>query len=403
MIESKEVLIQRLRELPDETKRIYEKGIMNLAMIGQKTDFPQWVELVRQLPDDTPCSDVRQLLEETGLGRENHFDAWVNELMNRPDTGDSEEEKVTFAAFCIRIGQLRRNQNRTQENKLMQDYRDRFSSHPFFHHLYLMCLLDQDVVANAKDILELAKKNTERMPENAGVHHALAIAVADIFEATELSPAQRPEEEWLEEGLAASRKALRRDSEYPKFHCTAGRLLALQGEYDKALKEIAIAIDTENSKQSDYALRIGGYRMYYQRIQEKRHSVAMRQEVQRQLDTAQDLIRQMETSLGEMKENQARLEEDNRASLSKNMEFLGLFAGIVSFTIGGVSMSAALAERSVVGAAGLIVVLMGALLGVFAGFGIILHGYQGPKSRRNLLVLVLGGVILAIGVILCFL
>ena len=47
--------------------------------------------------------------------------------------------------------------------------------------------------------------------------------------------------------------------------------------------------------------------------------------------------------------------------------------------------------------------LMGALLGVFAGFGIILHGYQGPKSRRNLLVLVLGGVILAIGVILCFL
>lgn len=403
MIESKEQLIRQLQKLPDETERIYEKEIMNLAMIGQKTSFEQWTQLVLDLPDDTPVGGVKDLLEQTGLGRENHFDNWVDQLMIRPESTDPLEEKVTFAAFCIRIGQFRRNQDRTRENELMTKYRERFDHHPFFNHLLLMCLLDQDPVAKAKRVLELADDNTRTMPSNAGVHHALAIAVADIFEATELTPDQRPDAKWLERGVDASQVALELDPKYPKFHCTAGRLLALQEKYKEALKEISVAIDTENSKQSDYALRIGNYRMYYQRIQEKRHSVAMRQEVQKQLQTARGLIQEMETSMKEMENKQAILEEDTRSSLTKNMEFLGLFAGIVSFTIGGVSISGAMADRSLVGAAGLIVVLMGALLGVFAGFGVILHGYRGEKSRRNLLVFAMGALISAAGVFLCFL
>ena len=401
MIESKERLVAQLEQLPDETERIYEKKIMSLAMIGQKTDFDQWTKLVLDLPADMPCGDVRQVLEQTGLGRENHFDQWVDQLMNRPRSQDPREEKVSFAAFCIRIGQLRRNQDHTRENQLMNEYRERYDHHPFFNHLYLMCLLDRDPVTRAKRVLELADDNTRLMPSNAGVHHALAIAVADIFEATEITPELRPDSRWLERGVEASREALDLDGRYPKFHCTAGRLLALQGHYSEALKEIAIAIDTEDSRQSDYALRIGNYRMYYQRIQEKRHSVKRSREVQEQLDTARALIGQMEESLGQMKEHQARLEEDTRASLTKNMEFLGLFAGIVSFTIGGVSIAGAMSERSMLGAAGLIVVLMGAMLGVFAGFGVILHGVRGEKSLRNLLVFLMGAGIGAIGVYLC--
>ena len=403
MIASKAQLVEQLQELHDETERIYEKEVMNLAMVGQKTNFEQWTQLVLDLPDNAPVGNVKALLEQTGLGRENHFDSWVDELMTRPESTDPEEEKVTFAAFCIRIGQLHRNQNRTQETEGMAKYRERFDHPPFFNHRLLMSMLDQDPVAKSKRVLELADDNTRTMPSNAGVHHALAIAVADIFEATELTPELRPDAKWLQRGIEASEVALELDPKYPKFHCTAGRLLALQEKYKEALKEISVAIDTENSKQSDYALRIGNYRMYYQRIQEKRHSVAMRQEVQKQLQTARGLIQEMETSMKEMENKQAQLEEDTRSSLTKNMEFLGLFAGIVSFTIGGVSIAGAMADRSLVGAAGLIVVLMGALLGVFAGFGVILHGYRGEKSRRNLLVFALGAVITAAGVFLCFL
>ena len=253
------------------------------------------------------------------------------------------------------------------------------------------------------------------IPNNAGVHHAFAIAVADIFEATELQRESRPESSWLEKGEQAAMDALDLDPTYPKFHCTKGRILALRGNYEQALKEIAIAIDTENSKQADYALRIGNYRAYEQRIREKQRSEKQMALMQQQIDSAKVLSETMEQSLQDMEEKQKALEDENRASLTKNMEFLGLFSGIVSFTIGGISISGAVAERSIVGAAGLIVVLMGALLVVFAGFGIILHGYKDEvvtpegrtkvvgKSGRNKVVLLLGLLVAAAGVVLCYL
>ncbi len=403
MIESKEALVERLAALPEETERIYEKRVMDLAMVGQKPTFEEWARWVSSLPDDAPYRDIRELLRAMGLDGENHFDRWVDELMDRPYT-DAAQEKITFAAFCIRMGQLRRRQDRTREFQVMNEHRERFARrHPFFGHLYLMCLLDEDPVAKADKILRQAEENIGKMPENAGVHHALAIAVADIFEATEFDEARRPDPVWLSKGIAASETALEAEWGYAKFHCTQGRLLALQGSYGRALEEIATAIDLEDSSKSDYALRIGSYRMYAQRIGNKQRSEMVKCRVDEQIAAAQDLVRDMEFSLEDMKTKQAALEEETRGSLTKNMEFLGLFAGIVSFTIGGISIAGAMAEKSFVGAAGLLVVLMGALLTVFAGFGIILHGYRGEKSRRNAGVLALGMGIAAVGVILCFL
>ena len=113
MIASKAQLVEQLKGLHDETERIYEKEIMNLAMIGQKTSFEQWAQLVLDLPDDAPVSNVKDLLEQTGLGGKNHFDNWVDELMTRPESEDPEEEKVTFAAFCIRTGATRTGPGKT--------------------------------------------------------------------------------------------------------------------------------------------------------------------------------------------------------------------------------------------------------------------------------------------------
>jgi len=403
MITSKEELIRKLAALPDEIERKYEKEIMTLAMIGQKTDFDKWAKSVMELPDDAPCTDVKKLLETAGVGNEENFNRWVDELMALPASDDAEQEKAVFGAFCIRVGQLRRNQDRSQENRLMNEYRERFGSkHPFYNHLDLMRLLDQNPENQAQKVLELGERNRTVMPLNAGVHHAFAIAVADIFEATELTPEKRPDKEWLEKGERAAIEALDLDPDYPKFHCTKGRILALKGDYQQALREIAIAIDTENSKQADYALRIGNYRTYEQRIREKQRSEEQLAMVQKQIDSATALSAKMEASLTEMKDKQAELEEETRASLAKNMEFLGLFSGIVSFTIGGISISGAVAERSILGAAGLIVVLMGALLTVFSGFGIILHGYEGEKSKRNKAVLLMGILVAAVGVLLCY-
>ena len=100
------------------------------------------------------------------------------------------------------------------------------------------------------------------------------------------------------------------------------------------------------------------------------------------------------------------IEEKNKESTTKSMEFLGLFSGIVSFTIGTISISSEIEKFSAKHMAGLIIVLMGALMAVFAGFGIILHGTDirkedGRKDRRNLIFVLLGMAIVAGGFILC--
>ena len=82
MIESKEALVERLAALPEETERIYEKRVMDLAMVGQKPTFEEWARWVSSLPDDAPYRDIRELLRAMGLDGENHFDRWVDELMD---------------------------------------------------------------------------------------------------------------------------------------------------------------------------------------------------------------------------------------------------------------------------------------------------------------------------------
>ena len=79
MITSKEELIRKLAALPDEIERKYEKEIMTLAMIGQKTDFDKWAKSVMELPDDAPCTDVKNCWKRQVLAMKKISTAgWMN-------------------------------------------------------------------------------------------------------------------------------------------------------------------------------------------------------------------------------------------------------------------------------------------------------------------------------------
>ena len=95
------------------------------------------------------------------------------------------------------------------------------------------------------------------------------------------------------------------------------------------------------------------------------------------------------------------------------MEFLGLFSGIVSFTIGSLTLASNFTSEDAMKIAGLIVILMGALMCVFSAFGVILHGVFGtikdrktgePKHGfigRHLAVFVAGLLVVVGGILLC--
>jgi len=218
--------------------------------------------------------------------------------------------------------------------------------------------------------------------ENAG---------AELREALEAAP-----EHWLDQAKTSAIKAIAQDENYAKYYCTYGRIQALCGEFAEAMKNVNEAIALEKSSRTDYSIRIGQYSGYYQQFRSQQRL--------RLQEEAMDL---------QMREMKLAMEASEKETMAKNMEFLGLFSGIVSFTIGSLTISGAIAEQSIQKAAGLIVVLMGALMCVFAAFGMILHGFhavrRNEKSQwlersfiyRHLIVFVLGVLIVAGGIVFC--
>lgn len=173
------------------------------------------------------------------------------------------------------------------------------------------------------------------------------------------------------------------DRNYAKYYCTKGRLLTAKKGYVDAIHSITKAISIEDSSRSDYTLRVNQYQIHLQQAKNL-------QALDRTEHALNDKIQHFEDVI----------EQQTKESLIKNMEYLGLFAGIISFTIGSINIASSVAEQSLLAAAGLIIVLLGALLCVFAGFGFILHGVN-RKSPRNLIVFVMGVLIILGGVFFC--
>lgn len=353
-----------LAALPEETMREYELRVTEFSV--------RWDESVLR------GEDFRALLSAA-----------------REEAVAPETEKVAFAAFCVAVNHERRMKNSTEEARLLEAWKDIFGGHVFYRHLQVLSRTDQlenfrEIAwdeARLRELLQLCSENAAALGNNnVGGKHAFASTVALACENMPETMAEIQKNDrinWLNRALDAVTDALEK-ADYAKFYCTRARLLALDGKYDEALMSINEAIDKEDSGRPDYAIRVGRYLTYSQQFRAKKEIKAMESAMQASLEQYKDA-----------------LEEQEKQTLVKNMEFLGLFSGIVSFTIGSLTISGAIAEQSIKNAAGLIVVLMGALMAVFASFGIILHGMHNKKASRNLGVLALGFICVLGGLAFC--
>lgn len=357
-------LKKRFLSLPPETERAYEVQLVNIAMSDHTSEFAQL---------------LREMLDDKG-----------------------EEDPVRFAAFCALCEIRRRQKDYSHELRLLQEGEEQFADHPFYSHIKLLYYVDNFKYEDHEEILTLARRNTDRLPLNAGVWHAFADLTATAFETADFSGVEPPAAHWLSDALMAVDWALRLDPSYAKFHCTKGRLLALQGDFDQASALIREAVDLEDSHKSDYAIRINGYLNHLQQVQSKTQNRHMENKLSQYMEQQMEqYAQQIGVQQAELRQQTDRVMEELQDSMSKNLEFIGLFAGIISFTIGSISIAGSLAESSFAAAAGLIIVLMGALLCVFAGFGVVLHGFEKRKWIRNALVFLLGLGAAGIGLLIC--
>ena len=399
--------------MPTDTEILTESRIRDLAkeeiQASKKNKYIPTVQQMKDLLLALPAQTVRKF-ETDVVNYALKWDDTVikNELPNfieliGGENPSKEDRKLAFHAFCVAESYARRNENLSELKEIMQQYQAYFSNEPFLIHLDV-CSTIKELEAFRKtawtperleSVIKTARINMENLrgasnkPEegNIGGAHAFAETVLLAFEnASGLLDklTGTTKEDLLKEALDVMVETHIQDSKYAKFYCTHGRLFAVAGRYEEALDYLNKAIDKEDSSKADYPIRIGRYLAFAQQIRAQQQNFENRVAADEQLKTVTQAF-----------------EDQTKESTTKSMEFLGLFSGIVSFTIGSLTIGSAVAEQSIKHAAGLIIVLMGALMGVFAAFGIILHGAWGKKAIRNLIVLLLGlGIVLG-GIWLC--
>ncbi len=398
-IKDTETITMTKQELQALIREVYHKERAAENKGKKLLSTKEMYDLLKQLPAESSRTFEKTV---TGYGVawddsviKNEIYELIDVVKTQPEVSE-EADKVAFAAFSVAVNYERRMKNSTAEEKLLRDYEPYFAkNHIFYNHMLLLSKMEKMEnfresewdEASVRELMQIASDNADNMTDNVGGKHAFAETVALAFENVPqiMDSIQKTDKiSWINRGRNAAEKAIQATPDYGKFYCTHGRLMAVTGDYDTALSLLNEAIDKEDNQRSDYAIRIGRYLTFIQQIRARKQMAAMEQDANNNLE-----------------QYRAALEEQEKETIVKNMEFLGLFSGIVSFTIGSLTISGAIAEQSIKHAAGLIVVLMGALMAVFATFGIILHGICSKKAMRNVVVLLLGAAVVVGGIVFC--
>jgi len=373
---TKEQMRELLLSLPTQTERQFEKDIVKYAL--------KW--------DDSVFSYKEKAEDGTETTKKGELFTFIDPI--KEGNLSPEEHRLAFSAFCVAENHARRNENLSILTELDDTYRQYFKNEPFLLHLEVCTEIKKLEAYKQEDwenrdfdeVLKKAQTNMNNLTGNIGADHAYAELILLAFEnAPALLDhlAAKKKEKLLQTALDTMVAVHVKDS-YAKFYCTHGRLFAVAGKYDEALEYLNMAIDKEDSSKSDYPIRVGRYLTFIQQVRSQQQAEVNKKAADEQLNAVTKT-----------------LEDQTKDSTTKSMEFLGLFSGIVSFTIGSLTIGGAVAEQSIKHAAGLIIVLMGALMGVFSAFGMILHGFANKRTVRNLIVLLMGLAIIAGGMWLC--
>lgn len=346
-----DLVADSLRDLPAELSREYE---LNLTRLAQSTDTPGLVRCLKELLD-----------------------------------GSVDDDAAYAGFYCLNIV-YRRNRDYSLLERLMVTNEARFGRRPTFQHLQVLFTIDRGVGRRKDELIRWAFEDAEMNPENAGYVHLFADVVASLTEESDADVEREIVSKWLDEAVCAADRAIKLDSRYAKYYSTKARLLALRGQFHDSLELIRTAIDMEDSTRPDYAIRLGEYQSRRLWIQARRSDQAFALSS----SEAAAALEQRYSSLREELEVATRKIDE---STVRNLEFLGFFAGLISFTIASVQIAGA---QNADDATRLILVLTGGLLIAFAGFGAILESGRivGSVVRMGT-VGVIGAAIIAASVL----
>ncbi|MBT1166974.1 hypothetical protein [Bifidobacterium simiarum] len=188
-------------------------------------------------------------------------------------------------------------------------------------------------------------------------------------------------------GLLESFDKRPRDGWHPIFHVSYGRILACLGRYGEAQSEFSQAVDVENARYNDAGantIKASTYVTEMNEIFDARNTCNMlsnMRSLSSVIDDAQTAQRQRARELDDKMDELGRRFDNERIDM---LEFIGFFAGIISFVIASIQLGDGLAFPT---RALMVLILMGSLLVAFGSFSVLLESGRAvdpdePKRGR---------------------
>ena len=349
-----------LKNLPDEFSREYELKLTDYANSYTQSEIGILEKLIR----DFNTEFNRKIRKEESTEKKTAEE-------------ESVEEKIAYAAFYTLNIIYRRRLDKEAIDRLWTENQSWVMLHESYIHLKITLIikLGLDVIKLGADdsddeekLLEQDYTFLRKHHENAGYCHALCDLYATLCEKNEdLKTTLGPK--WKKRVFDEIDYAITKAPDYAKTYCTKGRILAIDGQFDRAEEMIREAISREDSAYEKYILRMIEYEGARLRIQAKRL-------------VAETGVEAIQKEIGNLKQ-----------SVRSNIEIVAFFSGIVSFVIGSLSLAQ---NQTAAHASLLIIALMGCLISVYAAFVALLRSVDASLRKEPLFcVAILGGLVAA--------
>lgn len=274
---------------------------------------------------------------------------------------------VAFLALCI---SFRRLKETSKYEAIIDQYGHLFSSFDLYPHFCSMMYKEKRNEESYQSAILYAEEAVTRLPNHEGVIHNYAeTIVIALEEGYGISP------NLLDKAGEQLNRAISLSPKYAKFHFTKGRMLSLKKQYKLANEAILKAIDLEDSSKKDYVLRINEYQSHLAVIRNLQLNAKL-----------EESIKGLETS-------KEAMEKSLESSKTENLQMLGFFVAIITFTIGSFNLTK---QESVMDTAFLLFILSGCLTISYVAFSMLFSDIK--KNRTKIFfAFILGCLLISLG------
>ncbi|MCK9472016.1 MAG: hypothetical protein M0Q88_09735 [Bacilli bacterium] len=283
---------------------------------------------------------------------------FIEGIINIIDNNENPYQ-ARFEAFYILCVYYRRLKEITKFSLLLDKYQDEFRNEDLYKMQKAVYLKTKngchDDLLHALSIWSTLENVYTKSP---AFIQAFADTVALAFENDVLTVEKEDNRLLLDKAIKQIKEALW-IREYSKYYATLGRLLAIQGEYEKTIEYINLAIDKEDSSNSDYAIRIGDYQNLLTSINIKR-------------------ILKETKNLNTLRSDLEKIKNETEKAKFENLSFLGFFTALLSLIIGSIQLAQNAEFADIIRS---ILVLSGGLILALGAFNMILL-----KSKQQIII-----------------